>query len=394
MARRSSPCSFRFSLCILAFVGGALIATLAPAQERSRPEASKENQRQRAQELAAVKSYPLRKWEDAYRFENKQYIVLTDTSQETADYIGLLMSFAQDSYRGIFNYQEPIDVMHINAYRNWQEYESALLAVNIPRAILERTRGMFVTHQGASTIFLPYLGTNTGTRYGKGESIQPTTVLLHEGTHQFIAAAIDFHIPDSVRAYIVGGPRTLSSVPLWLNEGLATYMECSYYDGEKLVVGEINQGRLRELQYEIRQKQSVSLKDLFRTQQDKFTDKHYAAAWGIVYWFLNDRDPKRRQYKREIFDEYLQNCRKGFMNAPDTEFAEKFLRGKMDFKKYVQEESYSTFLKLTLGERPTDDQWGKWETTWQTWILALDPKDPYGGLENAGGGTRSYQYIP
>jgi hypothetical protein len=334
------------------------------------PAASKEERRRRVEELARVKRYPPCAWEDAHVYESKSYVVRTNTSKEVAVYVGQLMDFAQKHYRRVFGYDGPVPRMRIHAYRSDAEYQ-----VVASRAGLAGSTGFFAREGEASTIHLAYTDT-------LGER-QPTVTLLHEGAHQFVSVALDFPIPQSQRQYFANGLTTLPSVPLWLNEGMATYMEMSYYDGEKLVVGEVNRNRLRQLQWELRDGRHIPLAQLLCVESpDRFGSSHYAAAWGLTYWFLEDADPRRKRAKRRILGTFIDACRRGFMADPEADLMALIRRPGTFQEKWtdhVARRGYETFIDMTIGR---DGSIGKWEEVWKEWILALDPDQPYGGLRD------------
>ncbi|MFH0910667.1 MAG: DUF1570 domain-containing protein [Planctomycetota bacterium] len=332
--------------------------------------------RERARRMAKVGNYPPRAWKDAFVFENSLYKVTTNTSEEVAKYICLLMSFAQQTFRATFNYEDEVPKIDICAYRTEEEYRKALGGLGLDARAIGYTTGMFVEQNGVYSIHVAYVR--------KYEDTLPTHVLLHEGTHEFVALGLDFKIPDGSRGRIVGNPPTLRSTPLWLNEGLATYMETSYYDGEKLIVGHVNRSRLEQLQGEIRKNKSVPFRKLFRARQGQFQGSHYAAAWGVVYWFLHASDPQIQEERRSLLRAFLRRVRKGFMEDPKVEFAQRFLEQGENFApawdSFVEKKGAQVFLQVMLGDNASEKDLDEWEKGWKRWILSLDPASYYGGL--------------
>jgi hypothetical protein len=311
--------------------------------------------------------YPYRAWDRAYSYESRYYDVMTNTAPEVASYIGQLMDFAQLQYRQIFGFSGEIPRMKVNAYNSLKRYQVIARKAGLPNSI-----GMFMRQGAESTVHLAYISLPSGQT--------PTQVLLHEGTHQFISAAMDFLIPTVHARSFPEGMRTLTSVPLWLNEGMATYVESAYYDGSSLVTGEINQGRLAQLQFEIRRDSNISLRQLFSAKQALFNSSYYAAAWGVTYWFLHDSDSRKQALKRMILRRYFKACRTGFMEDPETEFRPFISK---DFQRlwssHLKTQQLRTFIALTIGKRGSFE---KWEASWKRWILALDPEEAFGGLKN------------
>ncbi|MFW5857164.1 MAG: hypothetical protein ACOCX4_04720 [Planctomycetota bacterium] len=353
-------CRPRLVLCAVA------LALLAGVASPARAADSKEERRRRVEEAARVGSYPARDFTEAFVYQSKNYIVRTNTSKEVAFYVGELMDFAQKHYRRIFRYTGEMPTLAIHAYRTDSEYQRVAVKAGLPGS-----NGFFSRQGGESTIHVAYTDT-----YGE---TQPTKTLLHEGTHQFVSIVMDYRIPETFRHRFVDGMETLPSVPLWLNEGLATYMECSYYDGNILVVGEVNRPRLLELQHELRSNQHVPLETLFRTHSPRaFGPAHYAAAWGVVYWFRHGKDPRERALKRRILTDYLAACRRGFFEKPEADL-EPFLTDDFQdrWRRHIAARSFEAFTHMTVGP---NGSFAKWEAVWKKWILSLDPNDPHGGL--------------
>jgi hypothetical protein len=277
------------------------------------------------------------------------------------------MDFAQVNYRKLFGYNGKIPAMQINAYRTTEEYLSVIMTV-APH--LSNSNGLFLLYGGVSSIHLPYVATPT-------DKTSPTKTLMHEGTHQFVNIVFDFHIPDNIKKYFGGKQSRLSSVPQWMHEGLATYMETSYYDGNSLVVGEINTGRLKQLQYEMRTGRHVTIRKLLNSTEREFDTSHYATAWGLVYWLMNDDDMEKLKIKKNILKTFLMDCRRGFMENPEEDFKKLFIDKKnsvsfaTEWNKHIRQGATTSFLRLTIGNGAPLKRWEKWEEKWKQWILSL-----------------------
>ncbi|MHC4870542.1 MAG: DUF1570 domain-containing protein [Planctomycetota bacterium] len=360
----------KYPLRLTAVLSAALLITVTTAETAE----SKYSRRKRVEEAARVKDYPKTSWSNAVivTSKNNLYQVRTNTSKATASYIAKLMEYVSKNFRNVFNYYEPMPKLKICAYRTMKEYNSVIEKV---APDMKGSSGLFLDRKGKNTIHLPYI---------MHSESSPTTVLLHEGTHQFITNAFGYRIPEQYLPYFPEDMKVLASVPLWLNEGLATYMEVSYYNGEKLVVGEINKGRLLQLQHEIKDGKFVTIKELLTTPQSKFKSSHYASAWGLVYWLMNDDDDEKFRIKREILKDYLKDCKKGFMTGPDSDFKDKFLQSPDTFQdlwgNHVIANSYKQFLRRTIGLKHSKERWQKWENSWKKWILRLTHNLPNGGL--------------
>jgi hypothetical protein len=345
----------------LAVAGGLCAVPLRADDE-------KEERRKRVERAARVGDYPPRPWGEAFTYEAEAYTVRSNTSEEVASYIGQLMDFAQKNYREVFGYEEPIPQLGVFAYRTYEEY------VRIGSA--PPGSSGFYRHQGdTSTIHVAYID-----RWGK---TKPTEILLHEGTHQFVHMAVSFPVPEAYRGRFRNTTR-LDTVPLWLNEGMATYMEVSYYDGEDLVVGEINRDRLMYLRSLLRDDEHPSMPELFACDSPEvFNLPHYAASWGYVYWFLHDKSRKVQRQKRQVLKAYIEACKRGFMENPEKDFGRLFMQGDGPFwprwQKHIRTRALEAFVELTVKKA---DNFPKWEAQWKEWILDLNPSDSYGGLRD------------
>jgi hypothetical protein len=123
-----------------------------------------------------------------------------------------------------------------------------------------------------------------------------TTILLHEGTHQFVDIVC-----------------TAPNIPIWINEGLATYYESSKFEGSSLKTNIINRGRLYTIQQLINKKDVPRLEDIINIRQANFTIYEYAQSWSLVYFFMNY---KSGQYADELEAYFEALKKKGFENRP------------------------------------------------------------------------------
>lgn len=335
-------------------------------------QSTSEKKAEQAKKAAIVGKYASLPWTNAIAFKSKSYDVKTNTDQKTAEYIGALMDFAQKKFRMTFSYEGEIPVLPIYAYQTYEEY------LQIGRA--PAGSAGFFRYLGADTeIHVAYVDT-----FGK---TAPTSTLLHEGTHQFVHLALSMPIPAAYQSSFPKEVNTLQAIPVWLNEGFATYMEKSYFNGKFLVVGEINKDRLKHLQSMIKKQENGPLQDLFQIENSaNFQLPHYAIAWGVAYWFLHDRDKTKANAKKAILKQYVDAIKLGFMTNPETEMKSRFF-DHPDYKskgfwplwnEHIQKESYDTFVRLTVKE---EKDFSKWQTLWEKWILNLNTSDPYGGLQ-------------
>lgn len=97
-------------------------------------------------------------------------------------------------------------------------------------------------------------------------------VLFHEANH-YLTHLIDpkFHYPS------------------WVNESLAEYYGASEWDPvkKKMVIGNIQEGRLAVIQDAVRRDEWQGLEDLIRLPQQSFNAVHYAWGWSFVHYMMS-----------------------------------------------------------------------------------------------------------
>lgn len=342
------------------------LAIICPVKAAS---SSTKKRMERARKAAEVTDYPAVPWDNSFVFQSKYYEVKTNTSKMVASYIGQLMDYANKNYQKIFGYDGKIPPLNIYAYRTHEEYQKI---GDCP----EWSSGYFRHGGGNSSIHVAYID-----KWGK---YRPTEVLLHEGTHQFVHLAFSFLIPENCKKSFRF--EKISTVPLWLNEGMARYMETAYYNGKKLVVGEINDFAIRDLQNNLKKDNLNSLKELFKMKSyEEFKFEQYNMAYGVVYWFLTDSRRSKQNEKRTILKNYLKACTNAFFTEGSGEtFKSRFTNESgvindfwNEWQSYKEQAAFDTFKEMTVGK---DGSFEKWEEIWKRWILALKPGKPYGGL--------------
>jgi len=98
-------------------------------------------------------------------------------------------------------------------------------------------------------------------------------VLFHEANH-YLTHLIDtkFHYPS------------------WVNESLAEYYGASEWDpaAKKMVIGNLQEGRLAVIQDAIRENEWQKLEELIRLEQGAFTAIHYAWGWSLVHYLMSN----------------------------------------------------------------------------------------------------------
>jgi tetratricopeptide (TPR) repeat protein len=109
-------------------------------------------------------------------------------------------------------------------------------------------------------------------------------VLFHEANH-YLTHLIDpkFHYPS------------------WINESLAEYYGASEWDPEakKMIIGNLQEGRLATIQDAIRNDEWQGLEDLIRLPQNQFNAIHYAWGWSFVHYLMSD--PKTEKAFKKFY---------------------------------------------------------------------------------------------
>jgi hypothetical protein len=219
-------------------------------------------------------------------------------------------------------------------------------------------------------------------------------VLIHEMAHQFInrAYALDIHSSKDLYDKLPKEITKLPSVPQWLHEGIATYMESCYTDNTFSHGGKINREKLIILQKQIKSGVPV-LGNLFKASlSHSMSGAEYPAAWGVMYWFMHDRNIIKQNRKRKLLLRCLNGCKEGFTNSEydwkagylqkliTSDSAIEFLIAIKCWKPIMEEAALKEFI-FSL-KKHGQGTIKKWKTQWEKWILKLDPTDPYGGLLN------------
>jgi len=200
-------------------------------------------------------------WEDARTRETNHYIVKTNLSQEALDDICYIMEcFFLEASRIFKFYMDPERKLKVFVFKNDDEYL--------------KNGGPF----GSGGVFM---GSKIMTYY---QPARTTSVLLHEGTHQFV--------------HLVTG----SDVPLWINEGLAGYYETSRFEGVKLKTNIIHQSHLSKMRERIKEKTTSSFDEVINIKLG-FTGYEYSHSWSLIYFFMNYKGGKYSQKFNDYFEE-------------------------------------------------------------------------------------------
>lgn len=320
-----------------------------------------------------LRRWPSRPWSEAFVCSTPHYTVRTNTSSDVALYIGDLMETAGAEYCAVLGCEGTVPApLHINAYASRKEYEAVVRHLGLPSKI---TTGLYSPVPPAA-IHLPYV---------RDLKVHPCVTLLHEGVHQFVDQEIGFQVPPAAQRILPPAKHALASVPLWLNEGLATYMESALVTEEGLEIGRINRKRLIHLKKLIHSGKCPPLKEvLSRPYGDPFLAEDYAVAWGVVYTLRHASRASEQRDRRERLLRYVDASRQAFYDDPAVEFPRDFLPNEGPPEEfdhlwavYIARRSIKVFEQIIVGEESTLDAW---ERDWTARILEFDSRDPHAGL--------------
>ncbi len=215
-------------------------------------------------------------WPTAWVLETEHYRIRTNAGYRALHIVGNAMEQMQRFYRIFHQYKVDggsVPVAGVHLFKNRSEYRS------LGGSPVDWAAGH-------------WNGTNVVTydqREGGQGSLRDTLgVLFHEASHQFTSLA--------------GG----SSVPAWLNEGMA-----SFFEGTRLLSnGRIDwnliaPGRLYPLLDDLRSARPHDLRRVITGQVDDYR-VYYPWGWGICYFLYNAEDASGRLLYRSLMREYFQ----------------------------------------------------------------------------------------
>lgn len=286
----------------------------APAPQKSR--------RLRVLEAGKTYSFPDVAWEKRQKLDTPHYHIETNVPELSGKYLMVLMEELYKFYGQRLN-SAPREKLTVYVFANRGDFEAEAAKAGHP--VTPSIGGFYVNHPSAThcAIYIPWIMQG---------GADPTSVLMHEGFHQF------YH-------------RTFNkSDPVWLNEGMAVYFESSVFDGDKITDACISPTRLEYLQKMIREGTNDSLEKLLGLSQKEYQFPQYGEGWAFVY-YLAWGNPDNKARQADIRSRFV-----AFLTAMRSK------KGDLE-----------TFEKTTgLKVKSLEDDWKKW-------ILSLDPEDPFGG---------------
>lgn len=117
----------------------------------------------------------------------------------------------------------------------------------------------------------------------------------HESTHYFLHSIF-------------------SRLPFWLEEGLASYMESSFFDGDTLMHS-INKDRMTEFIHILKQGKVPLIEDILDDKMNRLTaSQQYAVSWALVFALLHNESDETQKKRRGMLIEFLEK----FKEIPDS----------------------------------------------------------------------------
>ena len=126
-------------------------------------------------------------------------------------------------------------------------------------------------------------------------------IICNEKTAEWFEVAIRH---EATHYYL---DQVFGQLPLWLNEGLATYMEEGNLDDEH-VNHNINRPRLVEFVDMLKWNKVPPLLDLLRLDPySKTPSQYYAAYWALIFVLIHDQDKLVQKQRRQLLKDLLNN---------------------------------------------------------------------------------------
>ncbi len=251
------------------------------------------------------------------RYESQHYKVATTLSKTVSEDISSHMDRIFKEYRRRFGKEFRLKKkgkMNLYLFQSQKQYETFLNHYNLNGS---NSGGMF---------FVTRRIRGLATFVGKRSLTQTLRVLQHEGFHQF---AVDY---------------VSSSMPVWLNEGLAEYFEDGLLVKQGLRLGFANSRRLASIKAAIKRHKLIPLEELLSMSGKQWRQtliKHperaellYDQAWSVVYYLTKSNGG---MYQKGLVN-YLKKVRIGRGNF--LEFKKSL--GIVDFK--IFEKQWQRYL--------------------------------------------------
>ncbi len=199
-------------------------------------------------------------WSEAREKKTDHYIIRTNLNDNALLDTACVMESAYFNFIKLFNARERKNKLLVEVFRTRDEYFD--LGHAPPGSAGYYTAGTLKTF------------------YQVGHT---SSVLLHEGTHQFVD--------------MVCGPQP----PIWINEGLATYYESWKFKGRELTK-QVNNNRLNMIRQMIHTDRYVRLTDFINIIQADYKLPQYAQGWSLVYFLIHGKEGRYEQGFRDYFE--------------------------------------------------------------------------------------------
>lgn len=93
-------------------------------------------------------------------------------------------------------------------------------------------------------------------------------------------------------------------IPIWFNEGMASYYETCSFSGERFMTNRVNKNRLAVAKGSLHGKEWPGIKDLIRFSWNQFHGKNeavnYAASWALVYFLKNKNEEAFKDFVHDL----------------------------------------------------------------------------------------------
>ena len=290
--------------------------------------------------------------------EGHHYRIESEVGMEPGRLVNEFMHRALSSYQ---------DATGITA----RELEHRTVHLYADRSIFAAKLAQFgLSFRGTSGCYAPQPPGAIHVLWEQDSHDHPLITLIHEGVHQFAhsAALGDKQLnPEGVSA------RLPVLLPLWLNEGIAQFMEGAVVSATDLELGRIHPARLEYLQRLLRQNQLPAINELLIHRYDRpFSTTDYAFAWGVVfalYHGLSEEGVWTGQNRLPSYLERLHSLIAGQLMR-NTE-------GKWQWSDALGNLSLAA---MAADLRARGESLSAWEETWRAKMPELQIEQASGGL--------------
>jgi|GEM_PF-1945542 len=228
-------------------------------------------------------------------------------------------------------------------------------------------------HSSIPAFFSPITPAAIHASWEQTEERFPFYLLLHEGLHQQVNMRCRIgpagNTPENRNQGQIG-------VPLWVNEGLATYMESGQMSDGRLITGGINKDRLAELAKKLAEKKVPDLSAvLSRPYGTPFDSGDYAMAWGLVYDLKHGAGRVNEPGDPDLLDRYLSALKTDLAEAYQTLAGGDIPAGPAaepptfyTWNPVLSARSLAVFNRIVVGSGSTLDAWAR---DWRQRMLPL-----------------------